>query len=79
MVEVERDRRLDQSRADRCLARDSAHIGETPGELGALGEQQLDSFDGDVVPRDAAAPPRLLGELQASGVGVQRVWYEMTT
>ena len=55
LIEIERDRCLNESRPNGRVIRQATHIGQPSGELAALGDQQLESFRGDVVPRHSLA------------------------
>ena len=55
LIEIERDRCLNESRPDGGVIRQAPHIGQPSGELAALGDQQLEGFGGDVVPRHSVA------------------------
>jgi hypothetical protein len=78
-VEVGRNRRLNETRADGCLIRESTYFGQPPRDLGAVGEQQLERLRRDIVPRDTTTSASLLRHLQAAGVRVQRVWDEVSS
>ena len=54
-IEIERNRCLNESRPNGRVIRQAPHIGQPSGELAALGDQQLEGFGGDVVPRDSLA------------------------
>ena len=78
LIEIDGDRRLDEARPDVGLISQATHIGQSPGQFAALGEQQLEGFGGDVVPSDPATALCLERQLQPAGIGVQAVGHEMT-
>ncbi|MEY2524775.1 MAG: hypothetical protein QOJ66_3340 [Ilumatobacteraceae bacterium] len=55
LIEIERNRCLNESRPNGRVIRQAAHLGQPSGELAALGDQQLEGFCGDVVPRHSVA------------------------
>jgi hypothetical protein len=77
MVQIKRDRRLDETRANSRVFCQATHIGQSPRKLVALSEEQLEGFCGNVIPCHAVAPAGLLRELEPAGVSVQRVWHEV--
>jgi len=79
VIEVERNRCLNESRPDSRLVRQSTHFGQPPGELAALGNQQLEGLCGDVVPRHSLTSSRLQRQLQPPRIGVQRMGNEVST
>ena len=56
MIEIEGDRRLNETWPDVGLIRQATHIGQSAGKLAALGEQQFEGFGCDVVPSEALTP-----------------------
>ena len=78
MVELNRDRRLNETWSNSRLVCQATHIGQSADKLAALGEQQLERLCGDVVPSHPVASPGLQRQLQPAGIGVQRVGHEMT-
>ena len=77
LIELEGNRRLDETRSDVGLIGQPPHIGQSPGKFAALGEQQLEGFGCNVVPSHAPTSPCLQRQLQATGIGVQTVGHEM--
>ena len=55
LIEIERNRCLNEARPNCRLIRHATHIGKSPVELAALGDEQLESLSSDVVPRHPVA------------------------
>ena len=55
VIEIDRNRRLNEPRPNCRLIRHSTHITEPPGKLAALGDEQLESLSSDVVPSHPVA------------------------
>ena len=76
-VEVGRDRRLDEARADGCLIGEPAHLGESSRHLGASASSN--SSASVATSSHVTRRPRraCCDELEPAGVGVQRVRHEV--
>ncbi len=79
VIELDRDRCLNQSRSDGCLVGQPANVGQSPGNFVALAQQELERLDRDVIPRGSLTTTSLLLQLETSRVGMQRVWNEVAS
>jgi hypothetical protein len=77
LIEIKRNRRLNEPRPNGRLIRHTTHIGKSSGELAALGDEQRESLSSDVVPCHPVASLGLKRQLQSTGVGVQGVGDEV--
>lgn len=78
VVQGKWNRRLNEARTNGRLIRQAPYIGQSPLQPVTLGEQQLEGFCGDVIPRHPAASVGLYRQFYPPCVGVQDVWYQVT-
>jgi hypothetical protein len=60
VIERYRDRCLDEPGPDGCLIGQSANVEQSSGHLVALGQQELERLDRDIVPCDSSTTTCLL-------------------